>query len=106
MTTRTPDTGPAVRTRRVLAVLASLAGGPLLLLYGYLLAWFSPEVTSDRAADRGAVLWVVLLATCVAAAGCLLGGWLRLGRPGRWWPWPVGVAAALAVGWLAAGALL
>ncbi|MFI7211828.1 hypothetical protein [Micromonospora maritima] len=106
MTTGTPGARPTVRTRRLLAALSSLVGGPLLLLYGYLLAWFSPEVTSDRAVDGGAVLWAVLLAACVATAGCLLAGWLRLSRPGRWWPWPVGVAAALAVGWLAAGGLV
>jgi hypothetical protein len=97
----------AVRTRRLLAVLASLVGAPLLLLFGYLLAWFSPEVTgADRAADRGAALWTILLVACVAAAGCLSAGWLRLRRPGRWWPWPVGAGVALAVGWLAAGGLV
>ncbi|WP_156313030.1 hypothetical protein [Micromonospora sp. HK10] len=106
MTSRTPGVGVAVRTRWLLALLASLVGGPLLLLYGYLLAWFSPEITgAGRAADRGAAWWLTLLLACLATAGCLLAGWLRLRRPGRWWPWPVGIGVALAVGWLAAGAL-
>ncbi|SBT52935.1 hypothetical protein [Micromonospora auratinigra] len=107
MTTRTPGDGVAVRARRLLAVLASLVGGPFLLLLGYLLAWFSPEVTGQyRAVDRGAALWTALLLAWLAAAGCLSAGWLRLRRPGRWWPWPVGLAVALAVGYLTADALV
>ncbi|MFC0008023.1 hypothetical protein [Micromonospora siamensis] len=99
-------TGPP-RALRVLATLvASLVVGPVLLLYGWVLALFSPEVTgggrcpgqAGGGADNGALVWSVAASTTVAALLCFLFALVRLHRGGRWWPWLVAALVFLAVG--------
>jgi len=75
-------------------VVVSMVLSPLLALNIYLLAWFMPELTAGRPGR-----WLMVCALTAAAAVCLIAGWMRRHRVGRWWIWPLGAAASYAASW-------
>lgn len=82
---------------------------PLLLVYAFHLAWFSPEITDRRECDprttvgcgpeHGELLWIGTFLVFVTGALCLILTWVRMRRGGRWWPWPAATVMILA-GWV------
>lgn len=112
MTDRQADetvvTVPAIGLRIVVTVLSSAVAGPVLLLYGWMLLWFSPEITDPGwcrheshtwGPDNGTFVWVMACAAGVAGTLCFGLALARLYRYRRWWPWLVAAAAILAAGW-------
>ncbi|GAA4565181.1 hypothetical protein GCM10023176_12630 [Micromonospora coerulea] len=99
---------PALGLRIVVTVVSSAVAAPVLLMYAFMLAWFSPEITEPGwcrqesagwRPDNGTLVWFV---TCTAGvAGTLYFGLAlaRFHRGRRWWPWLVAAAAILAAGW-------
>ncbi|SCF35519.1 hypothetical protein [Micromonospora mirobrigensis] len=95
-------TAPPRALRVLVTAVASLVVGPVLLLYGWVLAWFSPEITGagrcPGGVDDGALVWSVAASTTVAALLCFAVALVRLHRGGRWWPWLAAALVFLAVG--------
>jgi formate hydrogenlyase subunit 3/multisubunit Na+/H+ antiporter MnhD subunit len=89
----------AVAARTVVLVAAAIVVVPMLLLYGYLLLWFSPEVTGTdvclpeqaacRLDDGKEIFWLLVFAASGTAMVAYALAWWRRRRAGRWWPWPV-----------------
>jgi hypothetical protein len=104
-------TGPPPWTSLRIACLipAWLVLSIALVIYLYTLFWFSPAITSPGGCGGGswwdahgaAVLWVVALASIVAAWVCFGFALSRLRSRSRlrWWPWPVAAIACAAAGW-------
>jgi hypothetical protein len=99
--------------RRGVSVPLALIGFPLLLLYAYVLLYWSPALTGpgpdacDPATMGGAcwrpeqrTFWIVGAAAAVPAALCLVLMVRRMRDAGRWWPWPVAaVVLGIVAGW-------
>ncbi|MCM0673846.1 hypothetical protein NCC78_03875 [Micromonospora phytophila] len=118
MTDRRADEATGTSTagwlRVVVTVLSAAVAGPVLLLYGWLLLWFSPEITNpgrcaresgEWGPDNGTFVWVVACAAGVAGALCFGLALRRMHRGGRWWPWLLAAAVFLAAGLPVVGAL-
>ncbi len=96
------DEGWTVRQGVRLGVVIPLAvfGVPLLLLYAYVLLYWSPALNGPAGppCDPGVCgrpdqryWWIAAAATAVPAAFCLVRSVRRVRDPRRWWPWPVAV---------------
>ena len=105
-------TGTWVRrgVRLGVAIPVALFGFALLLLYAYLLLYWSPALTGpgaepcDPAVMGGRcrrpeqrTFWTVAAAAGVPAAVCLVLMVRRLRDARRWWPWPVASVVLVAV---------
>lgn len=89
------------------AAVVTMVAVPLLLLMGYLLLWFFPEVAgTERLRDAGALRWIALAVSLAAVVVSLGGMWARLAVARRWWPWPIAVLASLGASWAATTALV
>ncbi|MER7461198.1 hypothetical protein [Micromonospora sp. NPDC126480] len=98
---------PAIRLRLVVTALTSAVVGPVLLLYAWLLVWYSPEITNpggcpnespSRGPGNGTLVWVLACAAGVAGALCLGIALARTNKYRGWWPWLLAGVVILAAG--------
>ncbi|SEG70347.1 hypothetical protein SAMN04489712_109163 [Thermomonospora echinospora] len=95
--------------RIAVALGASVVACWQLLVYGFGLVWYLPDITVRSECDPretlgcgheyGEAWWIGTFLVCVAGALCMILTWVRTYRGGRWWPWPPATEVIM-VGWM------